>query len=77
MIASVYFGGTSIQTDQFNFSTEYYDGIRDMQSVSSISRIDIVRTGLLVLGFPILLTVGFGLLAYSLSTFADEEKIEA
>ena len=76
VIASVYFGGTSIQTDQFNFSTEYYDEeIRQaLQSVSSISRIDIVRTGLLVLGFPILLTVGFGLLAYSLSTFADERK---
>ena len=76
VIASVYFGGTSIQTDQFNFSTEYYDEeIRQaMQSVSSVSRIDIVRTGLLVLGFPILLTVGFGVLAYSLSTFADERK---
>ena len=76
VIASVYFGGTNIQTDQFNFSTEYYDEeIRQaMQSVSSVSRIDIVRTGLLVLGFPILLTVGFGLLAYSLSTFADERK---
>ena len=76
VIASVYFGGTNIQTDQFNFSTEYYDDeIRQtMQSVSSVSRIDIVRTGLLVLGFPILLTVGFGLLAYSLSTFADERK---
>ena len=76
VIASVYFGVTNIQTDQFNFSTEYYDEeIRQaMQSVSSVSRIDIVRTGLLVLGFPILLTVGFGLLAYSLSTFADERK---
>ena len=76
VIASVYFGGTNIQTDQFNFSTEYYDEeIRQaMQSVSSVSRIDIVRTGLLVLGFPILLTVGFGLLAYSLSAFADERK---
>ena len=76
VIASVYFGGTNIQTDQFNFSTEYYDEeIRQaMQSVSSVSRIDIVRTGLLVLGFPILLTVGFGVLAYSLSTFADERK---
>ena len=76
VIASVYFGGTNIQTDQFNFSTEYYDEeIRQaMQSVSSVSRVDIVRTGLLVLGFPILLTVGFGLLAYSLSTFADERK---
>ena len=76
VIASVYFGGTNIQTEQFNFSTEYYDEeIRQaMQSVSSVSRIDIVRTGLLVLGFPILLTVGFGLLAYSLSTFADERK---
>ena len=77
VIASVYFGGTNIQTDQFNFSTEYYDEeIRQaMQSVSSVSRIDIVRTGLLVLGFPILLTVGFGLLAYSLSTFADERTV--
>ena len=76
VIASVYFGGTNIQTDQFNFSTEYYDEeIRQaMQSVSSVSRIDIVWTGLLVLGFPSLLTVGFGVLAYSLSTFADERK---
>ena len=74
VIASVYLGGTSIQTEQFNFSTDFFDdeAIQAMQQVSSISRIDIVRAGLLVLGFPILLTIGFGLLAYSLSTFADE-----
>ena len=38
VIASVYFGGTSIQTDQFNFSTEYYDEeiSQAMQSVSSV-----------------------------------------
>ena len=76
VIASVYFGGTSIETEQFNFSTEYYDEEtrQAMQSVSSVSRIDIVRAALVVLAFPILLTVGFGLLAYSLSTFADERK---
>ncbi|GIR87386.1 hypothetical protein N9V12_01775 [Gammaproteobacteria bacterium] len=76
VIASVYLGGTSIQTEQFNFSTDFFDdeARQAMQQVSSISRIDIVRAGLLVLGFPILLTIGFGLLAYSLSTFADERK---
>lgn len=76
VIASVYLGGTSIQTEQFNFSTDYFnEEARDaMQQVTSVSRVDIVRAGLLVLGFPILLTVGFGLLAYSLSTFADERK---
>ena len=34
----------------------------------------VIRAGLIFLGLPILLTVGFGLLAYSLSTFADERK---
>ena len=38
------------------------------------SKTAVIRSGLTVLGLPILLTVGFGLLAYSLSTFADERK---
>jgi len=79
VIASVYFGGTSIQTDQFNFSTEYYDEeIRQaMQSVSSVSRIDIVRTGCLFLDSLFYLLLG---LAYWLTVFPlllMKEKIEA
>ena len=76
VIASVYFGITNIQTNEFNFSTEIYD--EDYQEAmllaSPEAKAGVIRAGLIFLGLPILLTVGFGLLAYSLSTFADERK---
>ena len=76
VIASVYFGITDIQTNEFNFSTEIYD--EDYQEAmllaSPEAKAGVIRAGLIFLGLPILLTVGFGLLAYSLSTFADERK---
>ena len=76
VIASVYFGVTDIQTNEFNFSTEIYD--EEYQEgillASPEAKARVIRAGLIVLGLPILLTVGFGLLAYSLSTFADERK---
>tara|TARA_S200000501_G_C20767484_1_gene718992 strand:+ start:299 stop:1213 length:915 start_codon:yes stop_codon:yes gene_type:complete len=76
VIASVYFGITNIQTNEFNFSTEIYD--EDYQEAmllaSPEAKARVIRAGLIFLGLPILLTVGFGLLAYSLSTFADERK---
>ena len=76
VIASVYFGITDIQTNEFNFSTEIYD--EDYQEgmllASPEAKARVIRAGLIFLGLPILLTVGFGLLAYSLSTFADERK---
>ena len=76
VIISVYLGLTDIQTTTFNFSTELYDEEfqEDMLQATPESKTAVIRSGLTVLGLPILLTVGFGLLAYSLSTFADERK---
>ena len=76
VIASVYFGITDIQTEEFNFSTEIYDEEyqEGMLLASPEEKARVIRAGLIFLGLPILLTVGFGLLAYSLSTFADERK---
>ena len=72
----VHFGITDIQTDEFNFSTEIYDEEYQeaMLQASPEAKARVIRAGLIFLGLPILLTVGFGLLAYSLSTFADERK---
>jgi ABC-2 type transport system permease protein len=76
VIISVYLGLTDIQTTTFNFSTELYDEEfqEDMLRATPESKTAVIRAGRTVLGLPILLTVGFGLLAYSLSTFADERK---
>ena len=76
VIISVYLGLTDIQTTTFNFSTELDDEEfqEDMLQATPESKTAVIRAGLTVLGLPILLTVGFGLLAYSLSTFADERK---
>ena len=54
VIASVYLGGTSIQTEQFNFSTDFFDNEarQAMQQVSSISRIDIVTVSYTHLTLP-------------------------
>ena len=76
VIASVYFGVTDIETNEFNFSTKIYDEEYQeaMLQASPEAKARVIRAGLIFLGLPILLTVGFGLLAYSLSTFADERK---
>ena len=76
VIASVYFGVTDIETNEFNFSTEIYDEEYQeaMLQASPEAKARVIRAGLIFLGLPILLTVGFGLLAYSLSTFDDERK---
>ena len=76
VIILVYLGLTDIQTTTFNFSTDLYDEEfqEDMLQATPESKTAVIRAGLTVLGLPILLTVGFGLLAYSLSTFADERK---
>ena len=76
VIVSVYFGITDIQTDEFNFSTEIYDEEyqEGMLQATSEAKTRVIRAGLIVIGLPIILIAGFGLLAYSLSTFADERK---
>mgnify|MGYP003310419188 FL=1 len=76
VIASVYFGITDIQTAEFNFSTEIYDEDyqEGMLQASPEAKARVIRAGLTVLALPVLITVGFGILAYNLSTFADERK---
>ena len=76
VIVSVYFGITDIQTAEFNFSTEIYDEDYQeaMLQASPEAKARVIRAGLTVLALPVLITVGFGLLAYNLSTFADERK---
>ena len=76
VIVSVYFGITDIQTAEFNFSTEIYDEDYQeaMLQASPEAKARVIRAGLTVLALQVLITVGFGLLAYNLSTFADERK---
>ena len=76
VIASVYFGITDIQTAEFNFSTEIYDEDyqEGMLQATPEAKARVIRAGLTVLALPVLITVGFGILAYNLSTFADERK---
>ena len=80
VIASVYFGGTNIQTDQFNFSTEYYDEeIRQaMQSVSSVSLGSILlELDCLCLDFLFYLLLGLEYWLIVFRLLLMKEKIEA
>ena len=77
VVISVYFGVTDIQTPEFNFTTEIYeneDALEWMATADSAQITSVIRSGLVVLGLPILITVAFAILAFSLSTFADERK---
>ena len=68
VIASGFFGIYDKKTNEINFSTEIYD--EDYQEgmllASPEAKARVIRAGLIFLGLPILLTVGFGLLALSL-----------
>ena len=77
VVISVYFGITDIQTAEFNFTTEIYENeqaLEWMATADSAQITSVIRSGLVVLGLPILITVAFSILAFSLSTFADERK---
>ena len=77
VVISVYFGVTDIQTPEFNFTTEIYeneDALEWMATADSAQITSVIRSGFVVLGLPILITVAFAILAFSLSTFADERK---
>ena len=77
IIVLVYLGLTEVNTENFNFSTEIYsnpDVIKAMQESTFDQRREAIRAGLLVLGSPIVIALGFALLAFSLSTFFDERK---
>ena len=77
VVVLVYLGLTEVNTGNFNFSTEIYsnpDVIKSMQESTSDQRTRAIRAGLVVLGSPIVIALGFALLAFSLSTFFDERK---
>lgn len=77
VIVLVYLGLTEVSTENFNFSSEVYsnpDVIKSMQESTLDQRREAIRAGLLVLGSPLVIALGFALLAFSLSTFFDERK---
>ena len=77
VVVLVYLGLTEVNTENFNFSTEIYsnpDVIKAMQEATLDQRKEAIRAGLLVLGSPLVIALGFALLAFSLSTFFDERK---
>jgi len=77
VVISVYFGLTDIQTANFNFTTEIYENeqaLEWMATADSKQITSVIRSALVYLGVPILITVAFAVLAFSLSTFADERK---
>ena len=77
VVVLVYLGLTEVNTENFNFSTEIYsnpDVIKAMQESTVDQRREAIRASLLVLGSPLVIALGFALLAFSLSTFFDERK---
>ena len=77
VVILVYLGLTEVTTENFNFSTEIYsnpDVIKAMQESTVDQRREAIRASLLVLGSPLVIALGFALLAFSLSTFFDERK---
>ena len=70
VVISVYFGITDIQTTEFNFTTEIYENeeaLEWMATANSAQITSVIRSGLVVLGLPILITVAFAILAFNLS----------
>jgi len=77
VVVLVFVGLTEVNTEDFSFSTEIYtdpDIIKSMQESTLEERKGAIRAGLLVLGSPLVIALGFALLAFSLSTFFDERK---
>ena len=77
VIVMVYLGLTEVNTENFKFSTEVFadpETVQGMNEATFDQRKAAIRAGLLVLGFPLVIALGFAILAYSLSTFFDERK---
>ena len=71
VVISVYFGLTDIQTTEFNFTTKIYENEEALEWMATATpelKTAVIRSGLVVLGFPILLTVAFAILAFNIST---------
>jgi len=77
VVVLVYLGLTEVNTENFKFSTDVFADSEVVQSMNEATfdqRRSAIRAGLLVLGFPLVIALGFAVLAYSLSTFFDERK---
>ena len=77
IVVLVYLGFTEVKTSQFTFTSLIYadpDVVAYMQTLDSNTKLEIIRTGLIVLGLPMLVVMSFAIASYSLSTFYDERK---
>ena len=77
VVVMVYLGLTEVNTENFKFSTDVFSDSEVVQSMKEATfeqRRAAIKAGLLVLGFPLVIALGFAILAYSLSTFFDERK---
>jgi len=72
VIVLVYFGVTDIKTNDFNFSTSIYENgeaVEWMRAATVEQKMTVIRSGLVVLGFPVAFVMIFAVLSYSLGTF--------
>ena len=77
VVVLVYLGLTEVNTENFKFSTDVFgdqETIQAMNEATFEQKKAAIRAGLLVLGSPLVIALGFAILAYSLSTFFDERK---
>ena len=77
VVVMVYLGLTEVNTENFKFSTDVFadsEVVQSMKEATFEQRRAAIKAGLLVLGFPLVIALGFAVLAYSLSTFFDERK---
>jgi len=77
VIVLVYFGVADIKTNEFNFSTSVYENgeaVEWMRAATVDQKERVIRSGLIVLGFPVAFVMIFAVLSYSLGTFFEERK---
>ena len=77
IIVLVYFGVADIQTNNFNFSISTYDNpdaVEWMRAATVDQKTSVMRTGLLILGLPVVAVMFFGIASYSLGTCYEERK---
>jgi ABC-2 type transport system permease protein len=77
VIVLVYFGVADIKTKEFNFSTSVYENgeaVEWMRAATVDQKERVIRSGLIVLGFPVAFVMIFAVLSYSLGTFFEERK---
>jgi ABC-2 type transport system permease protein len=73
----VYFGVADIKTNEFNFSTSVYENgeaVEWMRAATVDQKERVIRSGLIVFGFPVVFIMIFAVLSYSLGTFFEERK---